>query len=218
MRVDPYKLRSELDPLAEVHGVELVALEWLQGPGRGILRVYIDFPGGDPRKDPTAHPTVSAEQCAQVSRDVSAALDALDLIPGAYDLEVSSPGFSRPLQKRNDFNRFAGLPAKLKLRQAVDGRLSFEGTLAGTEAPLETSGGAEDASRWLVKVCVEGGKMVSVPSWVLTRAQLLEAKRPPAAKPGKGSRAAREKVPGGVSAAGPVTTHAPLAGPDEGER
>jgi ribosome maturation factor RimP len=214
VRVDPNNLRTELEPLAEVHGVELVALEWLQGPGRGILRLFIDFPGGDPRRDPSAQPTVSAQECAQVSRDVGAALDALDLIPGAYDLEVSSPGFARPLQKRGDYARFAGLGARVKLRQAVAGRMNLEGTLCGVG---EDPSGAGDPSRWVVKISV-GGKVLEVPSQVVTRAQLLEVKKPQGSRPGKGPKAPRGKSPGGAPAVGPETTHAPLAGPDEGER
>ncbi len=49
VKVDTQRLKTEIEPLAVAHGVELVALEWLQGPGRGVLRLYIDRPGGDPR-------------------------------------------------------------------------------------------------------------------------------------------------------------------------
>ena len=106
MKVDTQQLKAEIEPLAAVHGVELVALEWLQGPGRGVLRLYIDRPGTDPRVDAEQGSGATADVCARLSRDVSAALDKFDEeIPTAYDLEVSSPGFERPVQKREDFER-----------------------------------------------------------------------------------------------------------------
>lgn len=188
MRVDVEQLRGEIGPLAEQNGAELVALEWLQGPGRGVLRLYIDRPGGDPR---TAHdesrPGATADLCAAVSHAVSAMLDAADTIEGAYDLEVSSPGFERPVQKREDFDRFAGLAVKIRTRGPLDGRTSFEGPLVGTSD-------AEDG--YAVRVSV-GGSEVAIPRRLVSRARLLEIKQPRPAKPGKGPKAPRQVNPGG---------------------
>lgn len=180
MRVDVEQLRGEIEPLAEVHGVELVALEWLQGPGRGVLRLYIDRPGGDPRVRPDdANPGTTADQCAAVSHAVSKLLDEDDRIEMAYDLEVSSPGFERPVQTRRDFDRFVGLAVKVRTRGPLDGKTSFEGTLLGT---------SDDGDGYTVRVSVGGGE-VSIPRRQVSRARLLEIKPPKPVKPGKGPKA-----------------------------
>ena len=75
--------------------------------------------------------TVSHDDCARVSRDVSAALDVADSIPHAYQLEVSSPGLDRPLRRERDFARFAGQSARIKLADGVEGRRNFSGTIRG---------------------------------------------------------------------------------------
>ena len=69
----------------------------------------------------TRDAAVNLELCANVSRDLSPALDVVDLIPHAYQLEVSSPGVERPLRTERDFVRFAGHKAKLKRRLEATG-------------------------------------------------------------------------------------------------
>ena len=84
---------------------------------------------------------MTVDDCADVSRAVSALLDVEDPISGAYELEVSSPGIDRPLTRERDFVRFAGHVAKIELKQAVDGQRRFRGTLLGVDkgcAVLET--------------------------------------------------------------------------------
>lgn len=189
MGVDIDKIRAEIAGVAEVHGVELVALEWLQGPGRGVLRLYIDRPGGHPAVvDPDR--LVTADRCVAVSRDVGAILDADEsLIPMAYDLEVSSPGFERPVQKRDDFERFAGLEINVKLRERVESRASFTGVLRGT---VDLPGGG-----FAVKV-EAAGRVWELPFAKVTRARLSEIKAPKPGRPGKGpsKRTKTEQRPG----------------------
>lgn len=89
--------------------------------------------------------TLTLDDCAAVSRAVSALLDVEDLVPGAYTLEVSSPGIDRPLVRLNDFDRFAGFEAKVELARPLDGRRRFRGRLRGTDGELvrlESSDGA----------------------------------------------------------------------------
>ena len=74
---------------------------------------------------------MTVEDCAAISRTVSAILDVEDPISGAYTLEVSSPGLDRPLVRPNDFERFAGLEAKIELRESLNGRRRYRGVLAG---------------------------------------------------------------------------------------
>ena len=103
-------------------GYEVVELEFHpQGRG-GLLRVFIDKDGG-----------VTVDDCEIVSRQVSAVLDVEDPIPGAYTLEVSSPGLDRPLRKAADFARFAGQQARIDLSLPLEGRRRFAGALKGCE-------------------------------------------------------------------------------------
>ena len=98
-------------------GYELVDLESSRG---GLLRVFIDSPRG-----------ISVEDCARVSNHLTRAL-AVEGID--YErLEVSSPGLDRPLKRPEDYGRFAGSRASLRLRLPRDGRRRFEGVLAGVE-------------------------------------------------------------------------------------
>ena len=180
VQVDLQQLKDEIVPIAEVHGVELVALEWALGPGRGILRLFIDRHGGDPRTPPESREAgATADLCASVSRDVGAALDTKDLIHWPYDLEVSSPGFERPVQKREDYDRFAGLKVKVRTRVPVQGKGTFEGTLRGT---------ADDPKGGFVVKLEVHGKEMELPSREIARSRLAEIKEPPRAKPGKGPK------------------------------
>jgi ribosome maturation factor RimP len=103
----------------EALGFELVDVE-LAGGGRSpTLRVYIDSPVG-----------ITVDDCADVSRQLSAIFDVEDPLPGSYTLEVSSPGLDRPLVKPEDFRKRLGSTVKLKLRRPDEtGRRNFTGSL-----------------------------------------------------------------------------------------
>ena len=77
--------------------------------------------------------TVAIEDCEAISYAVSAMLDVEDPISGNYTLEISSPGMGRPLTRPLDFERWAGLEAKVELRNSVDGRRRFRGLVDGFE-------------------------------------------------------------------------------------
>ncbi|HZU82051.1 MAG TPA: ribosome maturation factor RimP, partial [Polyangiaceae bacterium] len=79
----------------------------------------------------TRDAAVDLELCASIARDLSPALDVADLIEHAYHLEVSSPGVERPLRSARDYVRFAGQPARLKLREAIAGQRVLVGKLGG---------------------------------------------------------------------------------------
>jgi ribosome maturation factor RimP len=74
---------------------------------------------------------MTVEQCAEISHTVSALLDVADPIPGAYRLEVTSPGIDRPLTRRADYERFAGFEARLETAVPIDDRRRFRGRLLG---------------------------------------------------------------------------------------
>ena len=98
-------------------GYELVDLESSRG---GLLRIFIDSPGG-----------ITVEDCARVSNHLTRtfAVEGVE-----YErLEVSSPGLDRALKRIEDYARFAGRKASLRLKLPRDGRRRFEGMLAGIE-------------------------------------------------------------------------------------
>ena len=107
--------------------------------GMGYELVRVQFGGGDRRPalqimaERVDRRAMAVEDCAEISRVLSALLDVEDPVQGAYMLEVSSPGIDRPLLRPADYERFAGFEARLELRQPVDGRRRFRGRLAGIE-------------------------------------------------------------------------------------
>ena len=76
---------------------------------------------------------VSVDNCADLSRELSAIMEVEDPIPEAYMLEVSSPGLDRPLTSLEDFTTYEGYLARLDLDRMVEGRKRFRGVLAGIE-------------------------------------------------------------------------------------
>jgi ribosome maturation factor RimP len=117
------KIRAIAGRVAATHGVELVEAE-LRGGGKArTLKITIDKPEG-----------VTHEDCANVSREVSAILDVEDAVAGgSYTLEVSSPGLDRKLLTVEDYTRFIGKRVKLMTRQPVNGNRHFEGRIEGLQ-------------------------------------------------------------------------------------
>ena len=76
---------------------------------------------------------MTVEDCATISRNISTLLDAEDPISEAYTLEVSSPGIDRPLVRLDDYERFAGLEARIECRSLVLNQKNFSGILKGTD-------------------------------------------------------------------------------------
>lgn len=109
-------------PVVESMGYELVGVEFSGGEHHGVLRVYIDRAEG-----------ITVDDCAAVSHQLSAQLDVEDPIEQAYDLEVSSPGIDRPLFEADDYTRFAGHKAKIRLAVPLNGRKNFKGMLQGMQ-------------------------------------------------------------------------------------
>ena len=74
---------------------------------------------------------MTLDDCTELSRTISAILDAEDPLPGPYVLEVSSPGIDRPLVRIGDFERFAGYEARIEVAQPIAGHKRFRGILLG---------------------------------------------------------------------------------------
>jgi ribosome maturation factor RimP len=116
------RLIGLVEPVLGRLGYELVDLEFGAGQGRAQVRLFIDAPAG-----------VGVEDCAQVSRETSALLEAEDPIPTAYTLEVSSPGFDRVLRTPAHFGRFVGARVFVELKEPRAGRRRYTGTLLGVD-------------------------------------------------------------------------------------
>ena len=117
------RVEALIGPIVEAMGFSLVRVQIL-GRSRPRLQVMAERTDGE---------AMLVDDCAAISRAVSAVLDVEDPIAGAYTLEVSSPGIDRPLVRLADFDRFVGFEAKVEMDLAVDGRRRFQGRLLGTE-------------------------------------------------------------------------------------
>jgi ribosome maturation factor RimP len=149
------KVREIAGRVAADRGLEIFDIQFRREAPGMVLRIQIDRPG----PAASAEDSVSVEDCAHVSRDLSAILDVEDVVPTAYTLEVSSPGLDRPLRRRDDYQRFAGRLAKIVMRERIDGQGFFRGRLGGVD------GG---------DVLIDGddGKTHRVPIAAITRANL----------------------------------------------
>lgn len=116
------KVEAIVGPTLARMGYELIDLQLKTGGHRGVLRLFIDAPEG-----------VGLEDCEKVSHQVSGLLDVEDPIPGAYELEVSSPGLDRRLRRREHFERFAGAEIRAELAASQEGRRRFRGELLGID-------------------------------------------------------------------------------------
>lgn len=126
------QLLDALSPRAEAEGVEIVTVEVVGAKKAPTIRVFIDTPGG-----------VGFDELASAQAWINAIMDELDPFPGAYSLEVSSPGIDRPLRTLEHFARFAGQTAVVKTSRPLDGRTSFAGAIVsaeGDEVVLDVDG------------------------------------------------------------------------------
>jgi len=110
------------EPVAADLGFDLVRVR-ISGRDGCTVQVMAERPSGE----------MNVDDCADLSRALSPALDVDDPIDRAYHLEISSPGIDRPLVRRRDFERWAGHEAKIELAVAIDGRKRLRGRLAGMD-------------------------------------------------------------------------------------
>jgi len=142
------QVRSRAREILEFAGMELVHLEMKRESAGHVVRLFIDKPGG-----------VTLDDCARVSRQLSAALDVDDPLPHRYTLEVSSPGLDRPLFNEHDYRRFTGRRVRLSTVVPIDGRRNFVGRLDGF---------AEGA----VRLVLENDQLVAIPLERVAKARL----------------------------------------------
>jgi ribosome maturation factor RimP len=120
--VDTNRIAQTIEPSLDAMGYRLVRVVITSGR-RATLQVMAERLDDQP---------MTVDDCAQISHSVSALLDVADPIPGAYMLEISSPGIDRPLVRTEDYDRFSGFEAKIELARPIEGRKRFRGRLLGT--------------------------------------------------------------------------------------
>jgi ribosome maturation factor RimP len=162
-----------VSPVLDAHGVDCVELCWKTDRGSRVLEVTVEKPGA---KDAGAG--VTLELCTEISRDLSAALDVADCIGQSYRLEVGSPGVERMLYGAEDFARFSGQAARLKLRVPQRGQYVVIGRL----------GGLDEAGRVVFED--ERGELVSIELAEIESARLVFQWKTPGAV-GRGKKKQR---------------------------
>jgi ribosome maturation factor RimP len=156
--IDRARLSAVIEPVVVAHGAELCDFE-LKNENGWVLRIYVERLGATANKLSTKAAAVDLDLCAAIARDLSPALDDRDPIPFKYHLEVGSPGIERPLRKPEDFDRFVGEKAKVKLRAGVNGQKVLVAKLV--------------AMRENVLVLADGAKEVLVPFDDVVTARLV---------------------------------------------
>ncbi len=138
-----------IQPTVESMGFDIVRVR-ISGRQRPRLQVIAE------RRDGKA---IMVDDCAAISRAISALLDVEDPIHGSYILEVSSPGIDRPLVRREDYQRFTGYEARIEMSCSIGNRRKFKGRLLGIEGDT-------------VRIRVDG-RSVDLPYGDILRAKLL---------------------------------------------
>lgn len=141
------RIEDIVSPTVVGMGYEVVRVAMSKG---GTLQIMIEPSDGRP---------MDVEDCANISRALSAVLDVEDPIPSAYTLEISSPGIDRPLTREKDYTRWAGHLARVETTEPVAGRRRFKGTLLGL-------------ADGLVRLKLEDGTEAAVPLAAVSRAKL----------------------------------------------
>ena len=116
------KLLDALEPKAREEGIELVTLEVTGAKKAPTIRVYIDTPNG-----------VDFDELTRSQKWINSLMDELDPFPGAYVLEVSSPGIDRPLRTPEHFMRFVGSTVVVKTTEAINGRANWTAELTAAD-------------------------------------------------------------------------------------
>ena len=114
-----HNVTEAVRPIVEEALLELVEVEFRPTGQRWLVRVFIDKEGG-----------VTIDDCAYVSRELSRLLEVEDFIEHAYMLEVSSPGLTRPLKKRRDFERSRGKLCRVVTATPIEGKTEFKGIIS----------------------------------------------------------------------------------------
>ena len=143
------RLQQAIAPVLEDLQAELVELDLVMASGQIIIRLLVDKPGAG----------INLDECALINRRLGDIIEEQNIIPDRYLLEVSSPGIDRPLKAKSDFARNSGKPVKLFLREAVNGKIEWDGVI-------------RNVSDTEVFVEIEG-QVVAIPLSIINKGKLL---------------------------------------------
>ena len=171
------RLLSLAEPLLATLGYELVDIEYVAGRSQALVRVYIDWPGGQQPavveegagvegqgvdENERSFDGIGVEDCERVSRELSELLDAEDPIPVAYTLEVSSPGMDRILRTAAHYSRYVGERVHVELVAPRAGRRRYTGLLTKADGDdIELNVDGEPVAMRLTEI----GKTRLAPDW-----------------------------------------------------
>jgi len=147
------QLAALAEPVLNDLGFRLVRVA-ISGRNGTTVQIMAERPDG----------TITVEECAEISRNLSPLFDANDPLPGHYALEVSSPGIDRPLARLSDFETWAGYAAKVELKEPVSGRKRFRGVLEGVD---------DGEVRIKVELDQLGQHVIGLPVGLIAEARLL---------------------------------------------
>ncbi|MEJ5186420.1 MAG: ribosome maturation factor RimP [Candidatus Geothermincolales bacterium] len=142
------RLEELIEPIVRDEGVELVSVLVTRRGGRLVVSVCLDRDGG-----------IDIDTCAELSDEIGRHMDVLDLIKEGYDLEVSSPGVDRVLQKPREYRHFRGREVEVTLREPYRGEYKILGVLA-------------DSDEEGLVLRLADGKMVNFPFQVVKKTRL----------------------------------------------
>ena len=145
---DLERTKAIIEKIVSFEGMELVEVEFKGNLNNRILRIYIDKPQG-----------ISHQDCQKISNQVGTELDVEELIPGHYTLEVSSPGLTRKLTRKDDFQRFRSRLVKVQTKDPIEGSRNFRGVLAAFDGEMIT-------------VEMKNGRSVRIPLQSVVKANL----------------------------------------------
>ena len=147
------KIRQLAEPVVASEGMELIHVECIKMQTRWIIRLYLDKENG-----------VTLADCTAVSNQLGDVFDINDLIKGAYTLEVSSPGFDRPLSRDQDFEKYKKAKVNIKTGAKIEGMRNFHGTLVDY---------IEEQGRKMILMDVSG-KTYRIPQEEIVKANLAD--------------------------------------------
>jgi ribosome maturation factor RimP len=163
------ELWTLLEPIVESSGCELVDLELVEGK-TPVLRATVDKPNLPLVQGIGVAPGdgVNLDECASISRQMSALLDVEDTIKHAFVLEVTSPGVQRPVRKPEDFAKFEGYPIHVRTEfplewDGPDSKRPPSRNFKGTLGPMKEN---------KVVVVSEDGEEATIPLDAILRAKL----------------------------------------------
>lgn len=147
------KIRQLAEPVVTSEGMELIHVECIKMHSRWIIRLFLDKEGG-----------ISLDDCASISDQLGDIFDIREVINGSYTLEVSSPGFDRPISRDQDFLKYRNSRVDIKTAVKIEGSKNFHGILVDY---------IQEAGRKFVLVEV-AGKNYRIPRQDILKANLAD--------------------------------------------